>query len=61
MNTPIAWHWQPGHAVRSSPVSGTVLQKTGIMAKMCRDFRHGGPMNYQIRDTETLHLTQEGR
>ena len=53
--------WQVGHAVRSNPLSGALLQKTGIMAKIRRDFRNGEPMIRQNLDTENLCLTQEAR
>lgn len=51
----------PGHTVQSNPVSGSFLQKTTTTPKIRRDFRHSHQIKYQIRDAETLRLTQEAR
>lgn len=52
---------QSGHAVQSNSVSGSFLQKSATMPKVCRDFRCGGPRKYQFRDLESLRLTQKAR
>src|SRR6202521_3148161 len=52
---------RPDHAVRSNPVSDSLLQKTGILPKTRRDFRHSRPKTSQSKDAETFRLRQVAR
>ena len=45
--------------LRSSPISSTVLQKTGITVQTRGDSPHSPPMIDEIRNAETHHLMQE--